>query len=131
MNRYRAILVCILLLAASGCGRRYRLTPEQMAEPSAWPFYRGGLAALGSLETGDFDGRLDVVWEQRSGDKPAGPLALHYGVLVYPGSTNKIKFYDEYDGSYRGCWRARNPAQTGLSMQDLSLIHISEPTRPY
>ncbi len=129
MNRYRAILVCILLLAASGCGRRYRLTPEQMAEPSAWPFYRGGLAALGSLETGDFDGRLDVVWEQRSGDKPAGPLALHYGVLVYPGSTNKIKFYDEYDGSYRGCWRARNPAQTGLSMQDSLAFFCTAPVK--
>ena len=83
MNRTWFIVIGIFLVGLSGCGRRFRLSPEQMAEPSAWPFYRGGVAALGSFENGDFDGRLDVVWEQRSGDKPGGPLALHYGVELW------------------------------------------------
>ena len=129
MNRYWFIVIGILLLGVSGCGRRFRLSPEQMAEPSAWPFYRGGVAALGSLEEGDFDGRLDVIWEQGSGDKPGGPLALHYGVLVYPGSTGKIRFYDGYDGSYRGRWRAGSSAQTGLAMQDSLAFFCTAPAK--
>lgn len=127
-SRYCLILLSVLLVSVTGCSRRFRLTEEQLAVESAWPFVRGDIGGRGFSEGKSFSGRLDILWEQRSKEKPAGPLTLSHGVLIVPGSKRRIRFYDAAEGDYLGHWQAKRAAQTGLTLVDsLAYFGISPP----
>jgi len=116
----RALVIALLVLPlmVGGCGRRFRLNQEQLEQPSTWPFIRGTAAGPGAIESTEWTGRLDVVWSVRVSDRPAGPLTLGHGVLIYPGVRRRIRFYDQSSGAYLGRWQAKRPAQTGVSLLD-------------
>lgn len=127
-SRYCLILLSVLLVSVTGCSRRFRLTEEQLAVESAWPFFRGDIGGQGFSEGKGFSGHLDILWEQRSKEKPAGPLTLSHGVLIFPGSKRRIRFYDAAEGKYLGHWQAKRAAQTGLMLVDsLAYFGISLP----
>ena len=128
---YRLSLIALvaLLLLIVGCSRRFRLSEEQLALPSAWPFHRGSIQGPGSVESDSFDGHLNILWEKRIGDKPVGPLTISHGTLIYPGSRRKIRFFDQVDGDYLGHWRAKRSVQTGLTMVDSLAYYGTSP--PY
>ena len=60
---------------------------------------------------------------------------IHY--VTYPNNMIQVGYYDSYSGSgdgFQGCWGTYPFLPSGLIISsdiDLSLIHISEPTRPY
>ncbi len=118
IRRADSIFILCLLLLISGCARRFRLTPEQLARDSAWPFFRADLQGTGSVEDAGFEGRLDLLWERSFGEKPAGPLTVSHGVLICPGSKRKIRFYETATGDYLGHFRPKRAAQTGLALLD-------------
>ena len=85
--RFGVLLPVLLTLAA--CSARYRIERENLHLPSAWPFARGTASGVGAVDSGAFAGKLEVIWEARCGDKPAGPLSIYHSALVYPGTKKK------------------------------------------
>ncbi|UCD64997.1 MAG: PQQ-binding-like beta-propeller repeat protein [Candidatus Zixiibacteriota bacterium] len=129
MSRARYIIAALsaLLLLTAGCSRRYRADSEMLGVESAWPYHRGGLSSLGALTDGGFSGRLDLLWEFQSNDKPVGPLTIQHDHLVYPGARNKIKFLDAVTGKYLGYIKPRGTPQTGLIVADSLAIFAVSP----
>ncbi|UCG62285.1 MAG: PQQ-binding-like beta-propeller repeat protein [Candidatus Zixiibacteriota bacterium] len=109
---FPAVLVAIILLA--GCSSRYRSQIDDITPPPSWPFFRGDLSATGAAANATFPGKLDVVWEFKSGDKAAGPLTIYYDHLVYPGAKNRIKFYQLDDGFLTGRIKPKGQTQSGF-----------------
>ncbi|MFQ6008557.1 MAG: hypothetical protein ACE5K8_06340, partial [Candidatus Zixiibacteriota bacterium] len=70
MFRIGSVSLACLLLA---CSAKYRLTDEKLTHFSSWPFHHGDLSARGAVRGGTFNGKLDVLWEQKVSGKPAGP----------------------------------------------------------
>ena len=70
-----------------------------MPVPSDWPFVRGDLAGTGADEEAAYNGKLDVIWERKSG-KPAGPITLNHDHLVYPDIRKRLSFYDRATGKF-------------------------------
>lgn len=129
VTRRFLILLSVLLVLVTGCSRRFRLSDEQMAVESAWPFHRGAIDGRGFSEGDGFAGNLNILWEQSMSEKPAAPLTLSHGVLIVPGSKRRIRFYDAADGDYLGHWQAKRAAQTGLTLVDsLAYFGTSPPT---
>ena len=123
------IVFLLLLVSVTGCSRRFRLTDEQMAVESVWPFHRGAIGGQGFSEGAGFSGQLDILWEQSNNEKPAGPLTLSHGVLIFPGSKRRIRFYDAATGYFLGHWQAKRAAQTGLTLVDsLAYFATAPPT---
>lgn len=114
----KILVVLAVLMMVAGCSKRYRLDRETLAVESAWPFHRGGLASIGALPDGSFDGRLDVVWEEHTKSKPVGPLTIYHDHLVYPDARNKIRFLDAASGEFRGRIKPKGTPQTGLVAAD-------------
>jgi len=127
MRRFPVIGLVALLVLTSGCSHRFRMSRERLAQPSAWPFSRGDTDGLGSIGADGFNGELTLLWQRRVGSKPAGPLTLSHGALIYPGSGRRINFYDQSGGDYLGYWQAKRPAQTGLSMLDSLAFYGTSP----
>ncbi|UCC43269.1 MAG: PQQ-binding-like beta-propeller repeat protein [Candidatus Zixiibacteriota bacterium] len=113
-----SLAAVILVLVALGCSPRYRLDPERMATPSAWPYPRRDIAATGSIASEEFSGQLNLIWLQKSNDKPAGPLTIYHGALVYPGTKKKVKFYNLESGERLGILKVKGVAETGIIMSD-------------
>jgi len=111
-------MLAVGLLLTSGCTRRFKLDRVEASSSSAWPLYRDLPASQASKPTGKFSGQLDIRWETRSNDKPAGPLTLAFNDLIYPGTRNKIKIYALRDGSYLGYVKAGGNPQTGMAVED-------------
>lgn len=112
------VLAVTALWFAAGCGGGYRLSRDEVGLTSVWPYHRGDLASSGSLPDGAFSGRLDVVWEFTSNDKPAGPMVISHGRLAYSGTRKKIKFLDPNTGKYLGHIKSKGAAQTGIVVKD-------------
>lgn len=110
----RLALLPVMTLALLGCSQVYQADQESVELPPAWPFYHGDLSSRGVKSQGDFAGKFDFVWEQRSNDKPAGPLTIYHGRLVYPGARNKIKFFEIQTGVMTGHLKPKGHTQTGL-----------------
>ncbi|MEA3296308.1 MAG: PQQ-binding-like beta-propeller repeat protein, partial [candidate division Zixibacteria bacterium] len=131
MKYSKLVIVCamVVLTAGGGCSRKYRLTAERMAQQSAYPFHRGGLKARGAVPGGQFNGRLNILWENKINDKLAGPLTLHHGTLVYSGVKDRIRFYNKLNGSYLGRRRVKGSAQTGVVFKDSLAFYCTSPNR--
>lgn len=122
---FRLLLVVPLLFS---CSHKYRLTDEDLSHPSLWPYHHGDLSSSGYVAEGSFNGKLDIVWEHKAGDKPVGPMTMNRGTLVYPGAKRRIKFYDGATGRYLGYVKSRGTAQTGVVVHDsLAFFSTSPP----
>ncbi len=112
------LIISFCLLTVVGCGKKYKLNRDFVNQSSEWPYYRGNLSADGSIVATEFGGKLDLIWEFKSTDKPVGPLTIYNGVLLYPGARNRIKCISTDVGKYQGYIKARGVAQTGLVISD-------------
>lgn len=118
MKIYTRLLLLIFLLALTSCGKKYSLDRELLNSSADWAFYRGNISASGSVDTAIFGGKLDVIWEYKSNDKPVGPLMMYNGALVYSGARNRIRFISADSGKYQGYIKSRGVAQTGFTVSD-------------
>jgi len=115
---WRLSVLVLVLLALGGCGARYRIDREKLAQASPWPFARGAATCVGAVDSGHFSGRLDLIWRVKCSDKPAGPLSVYHGSLVYPGTKKKVRFFDTETGRGLGVLKTRGVPQTGVVMND-------------
>lgn len=114
--RLRSVILIVLLAAfTAGCGKTYRMDPNISTNERPWPMSRGGSDADGSL-AGSYAGRLDIIWEEGTNDKPAGPLTVAQEVLVYPSSRKRLKMYALKDGDYLGRFNIKGWPQAGLTV---------------
>lgn len=127
--KYAILILPVLCLLAIGCGKKYHLQEEKSSIESPWPFFRGRVEADGVGLGGEFSGKLDIIWEKSSSDKPGGPLTLHFGQLVYPGTKRKIKFYETINGNYKGRLKAKGIPQTGLTVYKEFGFYSTAPTK--
>ena len=118
MKRAATHFVLAALLSITACSGKYRVDRDEDIAESSWPYHRGQLSSTGAVEHSEFDGKLDVVWEYESNDKPAGPLTIHDKQLVYPGARNKIRFVSLVDGSGTGYIKPKGNVQTGVVTTD-------------
>ena len=128
----RAIVIVLFLLTAIfliGCGKAFHLKTTELAKESPWKFHHGDLEGQNAIEVGEFNGSLDVLWEQGTGSKPAGPLTIYNGLIIHPGATDKIRIYEIADGSYRGRINSRGTPQTGLILRDTVAYYSTAPSK--
>ena len=118
MLRKSLILIVICIFSLNGCGKKYSLKRDMINQSSEWAFYRGDIDATGADDNAEFGGKLDVIWEYKSNDKPVGPLTIYNKTLIYPGARNRIKFLSTKTGEYEGYIKPRGVAQTGLVISD-------------
>jgi len=132
MRRFQVwtVVLCLLLLAVS-CGRRYRLHPDDLSSEGRWECSRGSSARLGVAESAAFDGRLRLLWVQTTSGKPAGPLSIHNGTLIYPESKKKIRFYDVASGRHLGRLNAKGVPQTGVAVADSLAFYGVAPRKEF
>lgn len=116
-HRFIYLLLSSLLLL-NGCGGNFSLKREEVNTSTPWSYFRGDIHATGDVAQSDFNGKLDVVWEFKTNDKPVGPLTITDGYLVYPGSRNRIKFIRTKNGKYAGKLKPKGTPQTGLMISD-------------
>jgi outer membrane protein assembly factor BamB len=112
------LLMTILLLLTGGCGHKYHLSDEYVAQGSA-----EGLQGAG------FDGRLDVIWESDFNGKPSGPLSIHKGVLAIPSAKRRIEFRATATGENLGRVKTKGIVHTDLLYYDSLMIFGVEPPR--
>ncbi|MFQ5498556.1 MAG: PQQ-binding-like beta-propeller repeat protein [Candidatus Zixiibacteriota bacterium] len=129
MLRCAIRVTLVVTIAIVGCARPYRMNGDELSEATQWPFHRGDRAATGALSDGSFSGKLDVLWEKRIGDKPAGPLTLNNDRLIFPGTKRKIKFFDASNGRQLGKWKVKADCQTGVAISDSLAVYSTSPPR--
>ncbi|MCP4685530.1 MAG: PQQ-binding-like beta-propeller repeat protein [bacterium] len=122
-------ILCLVTLGLASCGKKYRLSREEISSEGNWAFSRGDLSATGSVDQADFDGRLEVLWENSTAGKPIGPLALYNKTLLLPESRKRINFYDIRTGLYRGRVKTKGIAQSGAVIQDSLVFYAVGPRR--
>lgn len=108
------LLLMIASLLLGGCGKSYYLELSRLEQGSAWPFHHGKSNAASASDVGVFNGKLNVIWEANSHSRPAAGATLYYGLLVYPGTKERIRFYDRHSGEYQGYLKPKGTPQTGL-----------------
>lgn len=127
--RRTLLLICLLALAVTSCGKKYRLHRDEISAEGNWPYLRRDLAARGALQPAEFDGRLNLLWETSTRGKPNGPLALYNNTLVFPETRKRINFYDKATGDYRGRIKTKGLTQTTVVVQDSLAFFAISPRR--
>jgi outer membrane protein assembly factor BamB len=125
------LILIVVAIALSGCGRKYRLQAINMGDDDGWACSRGSATRTGYDDSGSFNGRLVLLWDQHTAGKAAGPLAVHHGSLVFPDSKKKIRFYDAETGRYLGRIKAKGIPQTGVVVSDSVAIYGVSPKRNF
>jgi outer membrane protein assembly factor BamB len=121
-------LICSIGLIS--CGRLYRADREK----KSWASYacsRGSAAQLGAVDSALPGGHFKLLWQKSVSGKPAGPLSIHNGALVYPETRKKIRFYDVQTGHELGRWKAKGVPQTGVLISDSIAIFGVSPRRDF
>jgi outer membrane protein assembly factor BamB len=121
-------IMSLLLFIATGCGKKFRLSEEAAGIPSSWPFYRGEIDSKGAGRAG-FTGRLDIIWEADGKARPAGPLTIYHGSLVFPGAKTKVKVYSAETGKYSGYFKSKYGAQSGVVIHERRAYFALSPKR--
>ncbi len=125
-------LLALLILSGiscSGSGKQVISGLEEKASP--WRFARGGVAGHGAVVSGDYDGRLDVVWERGLKEKPQANLTLANGALVLAGSKRKIFLIDHVTGETITKFKNRSSPQSGGALIDSLLYNSTSPPFNY
>jgi outer membrane protein assembly factor BamB len=122
--------IVILALAGLSCGKNYRLHPDQVSG-NKYACSRGSASQTGAVEQAESGVSLNLLWKKSISGKPAGPLAVHNGVLVYPESRKKIYFYDVSTGREVGRWKAKGVPQTGLALTEKVAVFGAAPRRDF
>jgi len=125
-----SLILVVMTLALTGCGRKYRLKAVDM-ETGGWACSRGSTARTGYDSSGSFSGRLNLLWAKGTAGKPAGPLAVHHGSLIFPDTKKKIRFYDTETGRHLGRLKAKGIPQTGVVVDDSLAIYGVAPKRNF
>lgn len=112
----RFLVILMLALFVSGCGKTYKMDASISMKDRPWPYYRGSQLAEGAIAEGSYAGRLDIIWETGTNDKPSGPLSLSQEALVYPSSRKRIKMYAADDGDYLGKIDAKGWPDGGMAV---------------
>ncbi len=112
-GRVTLFILTVALLVMSGCSPNFKMPRSALEVESQWPFARNDLSGSGSVKS-NFSGKLDIIWETKSNDKPGGPLSLQNGYLVYPGTKRKVRFYQSETGSYGGRIKIKGVPQSGF-----------------
>jgi outer membrane protein assembly factor BamB len=120
----------ILSMVALSCGRTYRLHKDQVSSEQ-YACSRGSAAQTGAVETVEGGVSLNLLWKKSVSGKPAGPLAIHNGVLVYPETRKKIYFFDVLTGRQVGRWKAKGVPQTGLALSERVAVFGAAPRRDF
>lgn len=120
----KIMFILMVSLSIVGCGKKFKLDRSEMNIKPSWSFERYDLSNRGSIESGNFNGSFDVLWEYESNDKPSGPLTIYFDKLIYPGAKKRIKFIDIESGKYEGSVKPKKPSQTVMVIKD-SLGFIS------
>lgn len=111
------IALALAAVVTTGCSSKFKLQREELNNEIAWPYFAGPLESS-RFTDGQFDGRLNQAWTHRTNGKPAGPLTIYYGQLVYPGTRKKIEFFDLKTGVYRGKLKVSGYIGSGLVARD-------------
>ncbi|RKX29375.1 MAG: hypothetical protein DRP47_01910 [Candidatus Zixiibacteriota bacterium] len=122
-------LCLIIVFSALGCSSNYRLSRDIVNQPSVRPSHRSDTQATGGSVDGAFPGELDIIWEQRVSGKPAGPLSLSKGTLVYPSARRRIKFFDVLSGKNLGKLKCKGSPQSGVVIHDSLAFFGVSPNR--
>jgi len=117
MHRHLFTILLVVYIL-TGCGAKYKLDREQITPEAPWPAYHRGPSNTGAVVEGDFDGRLNVLWNTRNSGKPAGPLALANHALVFPDTKKKLRFYDLSTGREQGRIKIKGSPRSGLAVRD-------------
>jgi outer membrane protein assembly factor BamB len=112
------LIAVVIALVLTACGRKYRLRTDNLGDERPWAASRGSAAQTGNCDPSAFEGRLHLIWSHGIAGKPAGPLSIHHGTLVYPDTRKKIRFYDLQTGRYLGRLKAKGVGQTGVAIAD-------------
>lgn len=124
---YKTILIAFLAITlSSGCSKKFTMPREALSKESAWKFHRSNIQSTGEID-GSFNGKLNIVWEQKTGTRTSGPLTLGNGYLVYPGSRKKVKLYNAFDGSYSGYVKTKGHTPTGMIIDDSLAYYVDGP----
>lgn len=128
MKRHTVTLAfAALILCAAGCGKPFRLERVEMHRPAPWPYHHGDSAGTGFVASAGYDGSLDLLWEYRTIDKIAGPLAVSKGRVVYPTVNKKIRFVEVDSGYYEGRLRSQGIPQSGMMVTDSLGFYVDAP----
>lgn len=130
VSRQKIWLVGVVLLAGlPGCSHNYRLAQEDVGLATVWPMHRGGASSTGQAVPGQYSGRLDVIWEEKVSGKPAGPLAIANGALVYPSTKRRIKFFGLEEGDFLGKIKCKGIPHTGMAINDSLAFYSLAPRK--
>lgn len=130
MNRRNILLLAIVLMIAASCTPRFKADSEYYKQPSSWPYHRGNMEAHGNWEdSAAFNGKLDLVWQDKYGHKPAAPLTMYHGSLVVPTTGKRVRFYDADSGDEMGEVKLKAVGQTSVLMKDSLMFVALAPPR--
>lgn len=115
----------------SGCSKKFSLIRGTDISGSEWPFSRKSIESRASINS-DFSGNLNLKWEKKAPNSPAGPLTIGAGKLILPGIKGRVCFYDIENGKYLGRYDARRGVQTGIIVVDsLAYFGVSFPQNQF
>ncbi|MDZ4723991.1 MAG: PQQ-binding-like beta-propeller repeat protein [candidate division Zixibacteria bacterium] len=117
-KRTAALAALILMSAGIGCSKSYKLGQDQSVSESPWAYSRGNASAQGRIDNPSFTGNLSLLWEQKEGDKPIGPLTIFSDQLVYPSSKKRLRFFNLSDGAPSGRVKQKGLAHGGFISHD-------------
>lgn len=130
MHRWIVLFSACTLLVVASCTKRFKVDQAYFQQPSSWPYHRGDLQAHGSWsDSASFNGKLDILWEDKYGHKPSAPLTMYHGSLVVPTTGKRIRFYDAESGHEMGEIKLKGIGQTSVLVDDSLLFVALAPTR--
>ncbi len=131
MRKYlvRISVFLMFFLFLGGCARKYRLHDSIDEELVAWPFHRGDIRSTGYVNSNTFSGYLKRIWKKGRPGKPAGPLTIYYGNIMYPSAKGRVRVIGLQDGSYRGRLQTKGTVITGVVVSDSIAVYAFAPRK--
>jgi len=118
MKRFNKFIILLCLISLLSCGKKFQIDRIEVGENQPWPLNRFDTENTGSIESNKFSGKLNIVWNSESHDRPTGPLTLYDDRLLYPSTLKRIKVFDSRSGKYKGHIKTKGIPYTGISIVD-------------
>ncbi len=128
----RLLTLILLVLSAAvpyGCRTGYRTSQGYWMKESAWPYARRTPEAQGSDDSSRFNGTINLLWETRTSDKPAGPITLYHDQLYYAGTRKRLRVFDLATGANKYQAKLGGIPQTGVILYDSTALFALAPPR--